>query len=186
VEFDPSNIRLLQELFLYQLTHLDRRFRVLPVHLHPAPTGATNQKMRERADKIIEKMSHAGPRMSLNFVSVDGNEGYNDYFQAMFNLLLHLLDRAEFGTSFRDFVLVQLRFWINDWFHLMKNARVQLFGKKLSSIHKTSRPGLPWMGLPSLSRNRRRLPITVHWVTVTLLICSPDDSPMFSFSEERI
>jgi hypothetical protein len=47
---------------------------VLLVHLHPAPSGATNQKKHERADKIIEKVSHADPRISLNFVSVNGDE----------------------------------------------------------------------------------------------------------------
>jgi hypothetical protein len=87
--------------------------------------------MREHADKIIEKASHVDLRISLNFVSVDGDEGYNDYFEVMFNFLIHFLDRAEFGTPFRDFVRTQLRFWIGGWLQLMKNARVKFFGKKI-------------------------------------------------------
>jgi hypothetical protein len=131
MEFDPSNTQWLQKLFFDQLTLLDRGFRVRPVHLHPAPSGTTNQKMREYADKIIEKVSHTDPRILLNFVSVDGDEGYNDYLEATFNLLIHFLDRAEFGTPFRDFVLTQLRFWISDWLHVMKNGHVKLPGKKI-------------------------------------------------------
>jgi hypothetical protein len=69
-------------------------------HFHPAPSGATNQKMREHADKIIEKVSHADPRISLNFVRVDGDEGYNDYFEATLNLLIHFLTERSLGRHF--------------------------------------------------------------------------------------
>jgi hypothetical protein len=94
--------------------------------------------MREHADKIIEKVSHADSRISLTFVSVDGDEGHNDYFEATFDFLIYFLDRAEFGTPLRDCVLAQLRFWISDWLHLMKNARANFFGKKIVNPQNVS------------------------------------------------
>jgi hypothetical protein len=71
--------------FLFDLTPLDRRFRVVPLHLHPAPSGGTPIPTRYRVDQVIEEVTRADSRILLNFISVDGDEGYNEYFERGFN-----------------------------------------------------------------------------------------------------
>jgi hypothetical protein len=61
------------------------------VHLHPTPNGAVNKDVRKHVDQVIEKVARADPRISLNFVSIDGDEGYNDYFETTFQLLVDFL-----------------------------------------------------------------------------------------------
>jgi hypothetical protein len=129
--YDPHKPNACKDCFLFQLTPLDRRFRVLPIHIHPASNGVASQAFRVYADKVIEKVSQADTRIIINFISVDGDEGYNDYFEATFNLITDFLKRAEFGNLFCDFILSQRRFWISDWLHLMKNARTKLFDARI-------------------------------------------------------
>jgi hypothetical protein len=49
------------------------------VHLDPTPSGAANKDMRKHVDQIIKKVARTDPRISLNFVSVDGGEGYDNF-----------------------------------------------------------------------------------------------------------
>jgi hypothetical protein len=77
----------------------------VPVHLHPS--GAANKDVRKHVDQIIEKVARADRKRSLNFVSVDADEGYNDYSETTFQILEDFFKGAEFGLLFRDFVLCQ-------------------------------------------------------------------------------
>jgi hypothetical protein len=60
--------------FLFQLTPLDRRFRVVTLHLHPVPSGAASVAPRQLIDQVIEEVTGADFKTSLNFISVDNNE----------------------------------------------------------------------------------------------------------------
>jgi hypothetical protein len=117
--------------FLFQLTPLNRRIRVVPLHLHPAQSGVAGPAIREVAERVIVQVKQADPRIVLNFVSVDGDEGYCHYFRAAFAGILRFLDAAEFGDAFRTFICDQQPFWVSDWLHLLKNSRVRLFRMKV-------------------------------------------------------
>jgi hypothetical protein len=74
---DPSSYK---NCFFFQLTPLDRRFRVIPMHFHPVPSEAASVATRQHVDQVIEEVTRADSMISLNFISVDGNERYNEYF----------------------------------------------------------------------------------------------------------
>jgi hypothetical protein len=117
--------------FFFHLTPLDRRFPAIPLHLHPAPSGAASVATRQRVDQIIEEVTRADSRISLNFISVHEDERYNKYFEHEFNQVASFLEEGKFGIEFRDFVLSIRLFWLSDWLHLVKNARVKLFGRTI-------------------------------------------------------
>jgi hypothetical protein len=87
--------------------------------------------MRQRVDPVIEGVTRADSRISLNFISVDGDEGYNEYFGCGFDQVAGLVEEGKFRIEFRDFVLSIRLFGLSDWIHLVKNARVKLFGRKI-------------------------------------------------------
>jgi hypothetical protein len=62
--FDSQTPDVHKNCFLFQLIHLYRRFRVVPVHRHPTPSGAANKDVRKNVDQIIEKVARADPRLS--------------------------------------------------------------------------------------------------------------------------
>jgi hypothetical protein len=117
--------------FLFRLTPLDRRFRVVPLRLHPAPSGAASVATHQRVDQLIEEITRVDSRISLNFISVDGDEGYNEYFERVFNQVVGFIEEKKLGIEFGDFVLSIRLFWLSDWLHLVKNARVKLFGTRI-------------------------------------------------------
>jgi hypothetical protein len=87
------------------LTPLDRRFRVVLLRLHPAANGAASILTRQRVDQVIEEVTRAGSRISLNVMSVDGDERYNEYYERGFNQIVGFIEEGKFGIEFRDFVL---------------------------------------------------------------------------------
>jgi hypothetical protein len=113
------------------LTPLDRRFRVVSLQLHPVPSRAASIVRRQRVDQIIKEVIWADSRISLNFISVDGDERYNEYFERGFNQVVGFIEEGKLRFKFRDFVLSIRLFWLSDWLHLVKNARVKLFGRKI-------------------------------------------------------
>jgi hypothetical protein len=113
------------------LIPLDSRFRVVPLHLHPAPSGAASVATRQRVHQVIEEVTRAGSRISLNLISIDGDEGYNEYFEREFNQVVGFVEEGKCGIEFRDFVLFIRLFWLSDWIHLVKNAKVKLFGRTI-------------------------------------------------------
>jgi hypothetical protein len=52
---------------LFQLTPLDRRFRIVPLRLHPAPSGVASVARRQRVDQVIEEVIRIDYRILLNF-----------------------------------------------------------------------------------------------------------------------
>jgi hypothetical protein len=69
-----------------------------------APSSSP-QPMRQRVDQVIEEVTRVDSRISLNFLSVDGDQGYNEYFEPEFNQVLGFIEEGKFGIEFRDFVL---------------------------------------------------------------------------------
>jgi hypothetical protein len=126
---DPSSYT---NCFLFQLTALDGRLQVVALHLHAAPSGAASVAMGQRVDSAIEEVTRADYRILLNFISVDGDEGYKGYFERGVNQVIGFIEEGKFGIELRDFVLSIRLFWLNDWLPLVKNARVKLFGRKIS------------------------------------------------------
>jgi hypothetical protein len=90
--------------FFFQLTPLDRHFRVVPLHLHPAPSGAASVATRQRVDQVVEEVTREDSTISLNFISVDGDEGYNEYFERGFYEVVGFIEEGKFGIEFRNFV----------------------------------------------------------------------------------
>jgi hypothetical protein len=114
------------------LSPRDRHFRVGPLRLHPALSGAASVATRQRVDQAIEEVTRADSRVSLNFIGVDGDEGYNEYFERGFNQVVGFIEEGKFRIEFRDFVLVIRLFWLSDQPHLVESARVKLFGRKIA------------------------------------------------------
>jgi hypothetical protein len=85
--FDPQTPDGHKNCFLFQLTPLNRRFRVVPVHLYPTPSGAANKDVRKHVDQIIEKVARTDPRTSLGFLNVNGGDGYTTISRPHFNFL---------------------------------------------------------------------------------------------------
>jgi hypothetical protein len=95
------------------LTTLNRRFRVVPLHFHPAASRAASVATRQRVDQVIEEVTQADPRIALNFINIDGDEGGNEYFERGFNQVV-VIEEGKFGIEFRDFVLSIRLFWLSD------------------------------------------------------------------------
>jgi hypothetical protein len=87
--------------------------------------------MRQCIDQVIEEITRADSRISLNFISIDGDEGCNNYFERGFNQVVGFAEGGKFGIEFRDFALSIRLFWLSDWLHLVENARVKLLGSKI-------------------------------------------------------
>jgi hypothetical protein len=119
-------------LFPLSVDSPDRRFRVVPLRLHPAPSGAASVATRQRVDQVIEKVTREDSRISLSFISVDGNEGYNEYFERGFNQVVDFIEDGKFGIESRHFVLSIRLFWLSDWLHHVKSASVKLFGREIA------------------------------------------------------
>jgi hypothetical protein len=115
--------------FLFQLTPLDRRYWVMPLHLSLAVNGAASQTIRERVNEIKAPLDADG-RIRICFVSVDGDEEYIKDFEAGFHRVLKFLDTQKLGPQFLIVIFERLWFWLSDWLHLLKNARAKLFGKE--------------------------------------------------------
>jgi hypothetical protein len=97
------------------------------LHLHPTKSGVAGAAIREVAERVIVQVKQTDPGIVLNFASVDGDEGYCDYFRTAFAGILRFLDAAEFGEVFCPFICDQQRFWMSDSLPLLKNSRMRLF-----------------------------------------------------------
>jgi hypothetical protein len=127
--------------FLFQLTPLNRRIRVVPLHLHPTRSGVAGAAIREVTERVIVQVKQTDPGIVLDFVSVDGDEGYCNDFRTAFASILRFLDAAEFGDVFCTFICGQQPFWISDWLHRLKNSRTRLFRARVFVIGKASARG---------------------------------------------
>jgi hypothetical protein len=117
------------------------------IHLLSAASGTASPTIRKVLDEVIEKAISAGSRMKIVYASVDGDEGYTSHFNECFSQLKSSIQCA--GCDERKLIETVTSvhpFWINDWLHLLKNARTRLFRSQICVSPLIQSPGASMTG----------------------------------------
>jgi hypothetical protein len=117
------------------------------MHLLSWNNGTASASIREALDDAIRSVISADQRIEITFISVDGDEGYESNFARCFSQIKACLAQLAFrqGKLIKDLIAL-CPFWISNWLHLLKNARLfsgQICINPLSKSDDASITGLP-------------------------------------------
>jgi hypothetical protein len=76
---------------------------------------------------IIERTRLDNSRIDVRFVSVDGDEWYNQYFESSFQVIRTRISEGFDAETLCDSIYQAKPFWVSAFLHLLKNARTRLF-----------------------------------------------------------
>jgi hypothetical protein len=123
---DPSN-----SFFLLQLTPWNREYRVAPLHLLAAKNGSASGLIRQSLEQAIREVRSADTRLDRVIVSVDGDEGYSQYFERCFQIVKTCIAQEFDSQRLSNMIRDARPFWVSDFLHLLKNARTRLFTSEI-------------------------------------------------------
>jgi hypothetical protein len=115
------------------LALLDVNLRIFPLHLRPHKSGSADSEIQQLCAQIIDQFV-SNQSISLTFVSVDGDAGYQSLFDHQFNLLFPLTaptaDLRPILQAMQEFRSRQ----IGGFLHFFKNAGARIYERTIHSV----------------------------------------------------
>jgi hypothetical protein len=128
-------------IFLFLLAPVDIRFPIFPIHLKAHRSGSADSEIQQLTVRIINQLT-SSDLIDLAFVSVDGDAGYQSFFDNQFGRLFPqpspVLDIQLVLGAFHQLRARQ----IGDFLHFLKNARTRIDQKTVHCICSPLRSGV--------------------------------------------